>query len=120
MVLWHCCLATGAAPDVVTKLLEKYTNNKITDHALARWLGEAKQPGTTVFLLGLRTGREQGWGWDFGDGHDAKVDHVHDDGRIVPFDQHPIGRKIGSVPSTDWSLRDFLAVMFLREGACAC
>jgi hypothetical protein len=70
-----------------------------------------------VILLGLRNDRKMGWGLDFtADDHNLEVDREHEDGSIGRFDQHPICRERGRLPSTDWSFRHFLSVMFLHEG----
>ena len=102
------------------KLIARFTNEKINDWALAQWTGQFKgndRTGTTIYLFGLRTKREHGWGLDFETEKDNLiVDRVCGDGTVVKFDQHPLGREPGRVPSTDWSFRDFLSVMFLREG----
>ena len=114
------------------KLIARFTNEKINDWALAQWTGQFKgndRTGTTIYLFGLRgqkprqsdstkdfTKREHGWGLDF----ETETDNLIVDrvcaGTVVKFDQHPLGREPGRIPSTDWSFRDFLSVMFLREG----
>jgi hypothetical protein len=113
----------GVSEKDVYKKIERLSGGEITQYSIGGWQRQGGASGTTVFLLGLRglDGARQrigwgGWGFDFTDQHDLKVDRLGEDGARCPFDQHPLGRKIGHLPSTDWSFRAFLAVMFLQEG----
>jgi hypothetical protein len=120
----------GSNPDKVMKSIAEYTGEdgdnagQITPFWLGGWSSKRKStPGTTVMLLGLRDDRAKyGWGLSFPPGMEDEesnlvVDRLHEDGvSVVEFDKHPIGREPGRLPSTDWSFRDFLSVMFLKEG----
>lgn len=100
--------------DKVIEKIQHYSGGEITDHWLGGWARE-RQRGTTVLLFGLRNDRDKhGWGLDF--------ETTLDDLQIVEkgVDGSPshygVGRNSQRIPSTDWSLRRFIAAMFLFKG----
>ena len=114
-----CVAAAGDAVEEVEHDIKVYSGGKITQYWIGQW-SATKTQGTTVFLFGLRNDRtKHGWGLDFdSDKHDLQIDREAADGNILRYDLNPLGRTAGHLPSTDWSLRQFLAGMFLCEGTC--